>query len=202
MASAHGVVYMANKPPQTEISDAGLTNIALRIDPVNKGEALDPLATINFGKVYTIEHSLKVREVGSITNVADLERGVSQAGQQQVPPRISARRPGPPLSTDNRGPRTQSIRGRGNSATAQPRSTLAGRAAYSQNTRARDDDEDDEDEDEEEEEEESEEESDGDNDPRNKRARRVSFQLSSRGRGGYSGFQRSRGQSAYQYSQR
>lgn len=54
--------------------------------PVKQDKAdvrLDELSRINFGKIYTIEHNLKVKPFGIVSNTRDLLRGVATVREEQ-----------------------------------------------------------------------------------------------------------------------
>ncbi|KAI9846411.1 MAG: hypothetical protein M1837_004002 [Sclerophora amabilis] len=62
----HAVVYMQGTTPYLLENEGPLSKDPLEIIPKTPEERLDPLSRINFGKVYTVEHNVKVREVGKI----------------------------------------------------------------------------------------------------------------------------------------
>lgn len=41
---------------------------ALEVEPAKPDQKLDPMSRLNFGKVYTVEHNVKVLPVGRITD--------------------------------------------------------------------------------------------------------------------------------------
>lgn len=71
--SDHGIVYVGRAPPsptQAERPRRGedpmLPN-AVHIDPDSPQEKLSEMSRINYGKVYTIEHNVKVRGLGKVS---------------------------------------------------------------------------------------------------------------------------------------
>lgn len=40
----------------------------LEVEPTRPDQKLDPMSRLNFGKVYTVEHNVKVLPVGRITD--------------------------------------------------------------------------------------------------------------------------------------
>lgn len=40
----------------------------LEVEPARPDQKLDPMSRLNFGKVYTVEHNVKVLPVGKITD--------------------------------------------------------------------------------------------------------------------------------------
>ena len=49
-----------------ERGEDGLLPQAIRVDPDDLSEKLDPRSRIDFGEVYTIEHNVKVRSLGTV----------------------------------------------------------------------------------------------------------------------------------------
>ncbi|KAF9893674.1 hypothetical protein FE257_009842 [Aspergillus nanangensis] len=66
-ASKHAIIYMEGHRPVQGPNEPPLTKEPLEIRPVSADEKLDSMSRINFGKLYTVEHNVKVREVGRIT---------------------------------------------------------------------------------------------------------------------------------------
>jgi hypothetical protein len=57
----------ANDGQPTQLNEErGITKEPLAI-VLAPGQKLDPLSRVNFGKVYTIEHNIKVSEVGKVS---------------------------------------------------------------------------------------------------------------------------------------
>lgn len=225
VASEHALVYTGKVPPKLLDSDAGIMEIALRIDPVSNEDTLTETSRINLAKVYTIEHNLKVKPVGTIIDRNTLLRGVLQAREQQPQPRKKNPEVGRPSNNGSRGSRARRSSGQ-DTSTTDPRNisggtsrggsqsqssirrgaggTQLGRMGYqTQDSRQEEEEseEDEDDEDESEEESGEEEDSDEEDDPRNKQPQGKSSQQSSQARRNY-GSQRTQGQSGYQYSQR
>ena len=42
----------------------------LEVEPAKSDQKLDPMSRLNFGKVYTVEHNVKVLPVGRITDAS------------------------------------------------------------------------------------------------------------------------------------
>jgi len=69
----HAIIYTGKRAPAPLDSEApnrgevGLLPRAIRIDSDNPGEKLDTLSRVDFGKVYTIEHNVKVRSLGQVS---------------------------------------------------------------------------------------------------------------------------------------
>lgn len=61
---------LAPKPHPHELpqrGEKGMAAVAIRIDPDNKIEKLTDRSRINYGKVYTKEHNVKVRSMGTVS---------------------------------------------------------------------------------------------------------------------------------------
>jgi hypothetical protein len=65
-ASDHAIVHDADKPVPDEAPGERLSKSALRIVLEVEGETLDSMSRIDFGKVYTVQHNIKVMNVGRI----------------------------------------------------------------------------------------------------------------------------------------
>ena len=64
--SSHTIVYTGQRPPTRRAEEAEMMKDPIRVIPSNANEKLDPMARINFGKVYPIEHNVKVKEIGQV----------------------------------------------------------------------------------------------------------------------------------------
>ena len=63
-AAHHAIAYIGQEPRQKE--GENLNRHAIQIEP--RGSAtLHPASRINFSKVYTIEHNVKVKNIGKVT---------------------------------------------------------------------------------------------------------------------------------------
>ena len=61
----HAIVYTGSHAPEAlPGEELDLPPIRIRAE---RGEALQPQSRINFSKIYTIEHNVKVKEVGRVT---------------------------------------------------------------------------------------------------------------------------------------
>ena len=69
--SEHAIIHTGRSAPQpapdeqTFSGEAGLRD-PIRVDPDLRNDKLDPRSRLNFGKVYTIEHNVKVRSFGMV----------------------------------------------------------------------------------------------------------------------------------------
>lgn len=70
--SDHAIIYTGNKEPKQHKDEypregeAPMLSPGLRVDPKTRSEKLDPNSRINFNKIYTIEHNVKVYEFGEV----------------------------------------------------------------------------------------------------------------------------------------
>lgn len=67
----HAIIYTsktAPKPQATERAGPGEAPMLtpIRVRPKKKMENLDPMARVNFGKLYTVEHNVKVYDFGDV----------------------------------------------------------------------------------------------------------------------------------------
>ncbi|KAK4502652.1 hypothetical protein PRZ48_006078 [Zasmidium cellare] len=77
--SDHAVVHSTREPPaniptrdeQPSRKEQGMKPQKIRIDMTDRTEALDPMSRINLAKVYTIEHNVKVRDLGMVNRESD-----------------------------------------------------------------------------------------------------------------------------------
>jgi hypothetical protein len=68
-ASEHGVVYTgAAAPPARFRNEADILPTAIRIDPFDEDDTLHSASRVNYGKVYNIEHNVKVKPYGVVNN--------------------------------------------------------------------------------------------------------------------------------------
>jgi hypothetical protein len=67
---AHAIIHMKGDPPKKEYLDRRLDKEPLQVTPDYQGAKLESSSLLNFGKVYTVEHNVKVRSIGQITDVS------------------------------------------------------------------------------------------------------------------------------------
>ncbi|KAK6401681.1 hypothetical protein LTR95_019160, partial [Oleoguttula sp. CCFEE 5521] len=80
--SDHAIIYSGRKCPDPDPAErpargeAGMRPAAIRVDPDDKVTKLDPMSRIDFGKVHTVEHNVKVKPFGNVHEGSriDLER--------------------------------------------------------------------------------------------------------------------------------
>ncbi|KAK5156872.1 hypothetical protein LTS14_004389 [Recurvomyces mirabilis] len=68
----HAIIYTGQTPPRPMESEApqrgeqGMQPVAIRVVPDNPVDKLDPASRLDFGKIHTIQHNIKVRQLGMI----------------------------------------------------------------------------------------------------------------------------------------
>jgi hypothetical protein len=65
-ASSHAIAYMSNSHPVRLASETGMTKQPICIDPAGPDQRLHQMTRINFAKIYTIEHNVKVKNIGTV----------------------------------------------------------------------------------------------------------------------------------------
>lgn len=71
LKSQHAVIHTSNKPPKVPIEerpDYGEEPMrsSIRVVRLNKEDRLDDRSRINYGKMYTVEHNVKVYNLGDV----------------------------------------------------------------------------------------------------------------------------------------
>lgn len=61
----HGVIYTGKSAPDTR-NEPGMQPKAIKVNPDQKGAVLDENSRLNYGKVYNVEHNVKVKNFGSL----------------------------------------------------------------------------------------------------------------------------------------
>jgi hypothetical protein len=70
--SDFAVIYTSKIPPKilpgehATRGEATMRNLSIRVDPDNRYYSLDPRSRLNFGKVYTVDYSVKVKSIGMV----------------------------------------------------------------------------------------------------------------------------------------
>jgi hypothetical protein len=65
--SAHAIIYMSDTTPSRLPSETGMTKKPLRVDPAGADQKLDAMSRVSFARIHTVEHNVKVMEVGRIS---------------------------------------------------------------------------------------------------------------------------------------
>ena len=66
-ASTHAIIYMSNSKPSRLQSEAEMIRVPLKVEPADPSQKLDPLSRVNFAKMYTVEHNVRVMPVGQLS---------------------------------------------------------------------------------------------------------------------------------------
>jgi hypothetical protein len=82
----HAVIYSSKKDgPYLLEREVGLmTNKPIRVDIKDQSHKLDPLSRLNYAKIYTVEHNVKVLFIGRVAK--NYEQEVIQAFNEANPP--------------------------------------------------------------------------------------------------------------------
>jgi len=64
--STHAVIYSAGGKPYTSPNEPRLTKDPLAVEIISPAEKLDRMSRIDFGKIHTVEHNVKVWPIGKI----------------------------------------------------------------------------------------------------------------------------------------
>jgi hypothetical protein len=62
----HAIIYTGEYPPYPIDGEDDLTKGAIRVIPRTPRDKLDPASRVNYAKIYTVEHNVKVQFIGSI----------------------------------------------------------------------------------------------------------------------------------------
>lgn len=68
--SKHATVYMRGGRPGTKAGEPKMPKEPLEVEPARPDQKLDPMSRLNFGKVYTVEHNVKILPVGRVTEAS------------------------------------------------------------------------------------------------------------------------------------
>ncbi|KAL2809403.1 hypothetical protein BJX63DRAFT_405743 [Aspergillus granulosus] len=66
--SKHTIVYMRDTQPTRSSRERGIVKEPLMVEPERLDESLDSMSRLNFGKIYTVEHNVKVLPIGKIAD--------------------------------------------------------------------------------------------------------------------------------------
>lgn len=65
-AAHHAVIYSSKRPPSKLSGEPELLNAPIQIEMVFAGDKLVPESRLNYAKVYTVEHNVKVHFIGRV----------------------------------------------------------------------------------------------------------------------------------------
>lgn len=63
----HAVIHMKHSEPFNNSPEPRITKEPLEVKPAAHDQKLDKMSRLNFGRVYTVEHNVKVMPVGKIS---------------------------------------------------------------------------------------------------------------------------------------
>jgi hypothetical protein len=61
---------MSGTPPRLGLNEPDTTKEPLEVDPEQFDERLHPKSRLDFGKIYTVEHNVKVLPIGKISEAS------------------------------------------------------------------------------------------------------------------------------------
>lgn len=64
--AAHAIIYMKDQSPYLNDDEHDISKRPIMVIPAADDQKLDPMSRLNFGKVHTVEHNLKVMDVGRV----------------------------------------------------------------------------------------------------------------------------------------
>lgn len=63
----HTVIYMEGCAPTVNSKEPPMSKKPLEVEPCSPDQKLSKMSRLNFGKVYTVEHNVKVMPVGKVS---------------------------------------------------------------------------------------------------------------------------------------
>ncbi|KAI9741065.1 MAG: hypothetical protein M1834_002778 [Cirrosporium novae-zelandiae] len=66
----HAIIHMEDQPPQRRQDETQMTKEPIQVRAAGPEQKLDRMSRLNFGKVYTIEHNVKVANVGKVNEMS------------------------------------------------------------------------------------------------------------------------------------
>lgn len=64
--AAHAIIYMDDESSYQAADETDITKRAIMVIPADDDQKLDPMSRLNFGKVHTVEHNVRVMHVGRV----------------------------------------------------------------------------------------------------------------------------------------
>ncbi|OBT74595.1 hypothetical protein VF21_06399 [Pseudogymnoascus sp. 05NY08] len=65
-AQHHAIIYSSKRPPSELSGEPELLNVPIRIEMASPADRLVPESRLNYAKVYTVEHNVKVHFIGRV----------------------------------------------------------------------------------------------------------------------------------------
>lgn len=106
--SEHAIIYTGRAPPAPLPSEepvrgeVGMRPDSIRVDPDDREDKLDPRSRIDFGKVHTIQHNIKVKSYGKV-NDRSMQALIQQFNNCWYAPSIGTVPTSPSAATPSRG---------------------------------------------------------------------------------------------------
>jgi hypothetical protein len=66
IADDHAVIYTVDQAPEPLEGETGIHKRPVRVETFNNREKLAPQSRVNYSKLYTVEHNVKVLFIGRI----------------------------------------------------------------------------------------------------------------------------------------
>ncbi|KAL2008505.1 hypothetical protein VTN00DRAFT_6699 [Thermoascus crustaceus] len=66
--STHAIIHMKGTKPARQAAEPPMTKEPIAVEPASPDQKLDPMSRINFAKIHTIEHNVKVLPVGRVSD--------------------------------------------------------------------------------------------------------------------------------------
>lgn len=63
----HAIIHMSDTQPARLASETFMVKRPITVDPGSPDQKLDQMSRLNFGKIYTVEHNVKVMNVGKLS---------------------------------------------------------------------------------------------------------------------------------------
>ena len=64
--TTHAIIYTPDPGPGRLSEETGMTKKPIRVNPVTPSQTLDPLSRVNFARVYTVDHNVRIMPVGQV----------------------------------------------------------------------------------------------------------------------------------------
>ena len=90
------MIYTGRRPPEPSLKEmpqrgeTGMLPNPIRVDTNRREDKLDSMSRLNFGKIYTVEHNLKVKDFG-VVNPKSIKDLLYQFGEVWMPKGTSVR---------------------------------------------------------------------------------------------------------------
>ncbi|KAG0647194.1 hypothetical protein D0Z07_7159 [Hyphodiscus hymeniophilus] len=72
----HAIIYIGKPPPDEVSAEERLTKTPIQMIPKSPRDKLEPKSRINYAKIYTVEHNVKVFFIGRIASTSEKQFAV------------------------------------------------------------------------------------------------------------------------------